>query len=121
AGFVFSSHRGHSSLLLGCDCGDHVGDVAPFPARRSSVLAEETEKLAAEAVDVTALPSRWTAGARHPLTLLQEQMSDIFVGMGWRSEEHTCELQSRENLVCRLLREKKKRTHPRVSHVLAAA
>src|SRR5207253_11391206 len=24
-----------------------------------------------------------------------------------RSEEHTCELQSRENLVCRLLREKK--------------
>src|SRR5215475_10616126 len=29
-----------------------------------------------------------------------------------RSEEHTSELQSRENLVCRLLLEKKKRTHP---------
>src|SRR5690606_40284820 len=28
----------------------------------------------------------------------------------WRSEEHTSELQSRENLVCRLLLEKKK-TH----------
>src|SRR5690606_39470617 len=28
-----------------------------------------------------------------------------------RSEEHTCELQSRENLVCRLLLEKKKRTY----------
>src|SRR5207302_11104718 len=28
-----------------------------------------------------------------------------------RSEEHTSELQSRENLVCRLLLEKKKRTH----------
>src|SRR5690606_39614854 len=27
---------------------------------------------------------------------------------GWRSEEHTSELQSRENLVCRLLLEKKK-------------
>src|SRR5436309_4037960 len=27
----------------------------------------------------------------------------------WRSEEHTSELQSRENLVCRLLLEKKKR------------
>src|SRR5690606_42128719 len=26
---------------------------------------------------------------------------------GWRSEEHTSELQSRENLVCRLLLEKK--------------
>src|SRR5690606_32695434 len=35
-------------------------------------------------------------------------------GLGWtgkhRSEEHTSELQSRENLVCRLLLEKKKRT-----------
>src|SRR5690606_40608465 len=31
-------------------------------------------------------------------------------GGGERSEEHTSELQSRENLVCRLLLEKKKRT-----------
>src|SRR5436309_11704216 len=32
---------------------------------------------------------------------------------GWsRSEEHTSELQSRENLVCRLLLEKKKKTMP---------
>src|SRR5690606_41470127 len=31
---------------------------------------------------------------------------DIF----WRSEEHTSELQSRENLVCRLLLEKKKQS-----------
>src|SRR5690606_11621043 len=30
-----------------------------------------------------------------------------------RSEEHTSELQSRENLVCRLLREKKKNRHVR--------
>src|SRR5690606_39587405 len=30
----------------------------------------------------------------------------------WRSEEHTSELQSRENLVCRLLLEKKKETTP---------
>src|SRR5690606_40426774 len=29
----------------------------------------------------------------------------------WRSEEHTSELQSRENLVCRLLLEKKKKIH----------
>src|SRR5690606_40065197 len=31
-------------------------------------------------------------------------------GVGGRSEEHTSELQSRENLVCRLLLEKKKKT-----------
>src|SRR5690606_41977943 len=30
-----------------------------------------------------------------------------------RSEEHTSELQSRENLVCRLLLEKKKKSHTR--------
>src|SRR2546430_3427861 len=30
---------------------------------------------------------------------------------GWRSEEHTSELQSQSNLVCRLLLEKKKHTN----------
>jgi phenylalanyl-tRNA synthetase alpha chain len=59
-----------------------------FSLREAEILAaEETEKLAAEAVDVTALARRWTAGARHPLTLLQEQMSDIFIGMGWEVAE----------------------------------
>src|SRR5690606_40628853 len=33
---------------------------------------------------------------------------------GMRSEEHTSELQSRENLVCRLLLEKKKPIHARI-------
>src|SRR2546430_3590827 len=33
------------------------------------------------------------------------------VGPGRRSEEHTSELQSQSNLVCRLLLEKKKQTH----------
>src|SRR5436309_11324691 len=32
----------------------------------------------------------------------------------WRSEEHTSELQSRENLVCRLLLEKKKKKNTRI-------
>jgi len=59
-----------------------------FAARETEILAaEETAKLAAEAVDVTALATRWTPGARHPLTLLQEQMSDIFIGMGWEVAE----------------------------------
>src|SRR5436309_6212058 len=34
-----------------------------------------------------------------------------YSGMRFRSEEHTSELQSRENLVCRLLLEKKKKTN----------
>src|SRR2546421_3196217 len=35
----------------------------------------------------------------------------------WRSEEHTSELQSRSDLVCRLLLEKKKKTHSKLSQV----
>src|SRR5690606_3963139 len=35
-----------------------------------------------------------------------------------RSEEHTSELQSRENLACRVLREKKKTTDPGPRHLL---
>lgn len=49
--------------------------------------AEETARLAAEAVDVTAVASRWTAGARHPLSLLMEHIGDVFVGMGWEIAE----------------------------------
>src|SRR3712207_8280988 len=39
-----------------------------------------------------------------------------------RSEEHTSELQSRQYLVCRLLLEKKKKLHPRLTlrHALAS-
>src|SRR5690349_23976317 len=33
-----------------------------------------------------------------------------------RSEEHTSELQSRRDLVCRLLLEKKKKTHKSIKH-----
>src|SRR2546427_6707762 len=40
--------------------------------------------------------------------------------MPTRSEEHTSELQSQSNLVCRLLLEKKKRRHTPVQHVAAA-
>ncbi|MFM9877299.1 MAG: phenylalanine--tRNA ligase subunit alpha [Rhodoglobus sp.] len=58
-------------------------------ADREAELAmlEENERLANEAVDVTAVPIRWRAGARHPLSLLMEQMADIFVGMGWEVAE----------------------------------
>src|SRR5690606_42079192 len=38
---------------------------------------------------------------------LDKHSPDTQFGSGFRSEEHTSELQSRENLVCRLLLEKK--------------
>jgi phenylalanyl-tRNA synthetase alpha chain len=57
-------------------------------AQESEILeAEATAQLAAETVDVTAAASTWTAGARHPLPLLQERIADVFVGMGWEVAE----------------------------------
>ena len=50
-------------------------------------VAEEAAKLDSEAIDVTAVASKWTAGARHPLSLLMEGMGDIFIGMGWEIAE----------------------------------
>ncbi|WP_159499511.1 phenylalanine--tRNA ligase subunit alpha [Microbacterium sp. 18062] len=59
-----------------------------FVAREAEIVAAETAaRLEAERVDVTALPQRTRVGARHPLTLLQEEIGDIFVGMGWEIAE----------------------------------
>lgn len=59
-----------------------------FGAREAELAAvEEAAQLAAETVDVTAVPTRWTPGARHPLNLLMEQIGDIFIGMGWEIAE----------------------------------
>src|SRR5690606_41338219 len=75
-------------------------------------------------------------GRIHPISQVIDEITEIFAGMGFdiaegpdidddfhnftalnippehRSEEHTSELQSRENLVCRLLLEKKKKQAP---------
>ncbi|MFC5280987.1 phenylalanine--tRNA ligase subunit alpha [Arcanobacterium canis] len=50
--------------------------------------AEAEEKmLAEESVDVTMPTRRGALGARHPLTVLVEDISDFFVGMGWEIAE----------------------------------
>ena len=56
--------------------------------REAQIVAREEEaRLESEFVDVTALPSYTRVGARHPLSLLQERIADIFVGMGWEVAE----------------------------------
>ncbi|GAA1425983.1 phenylalanine--tRNA ligase subunit alpha [Agrococcus citreus] len=50
-------------------------------------LAEEAAQLETERVDVTALPRIRSRGGRHPLTMLKDEMSDVFVGMGWEVAE----------------------------------
>ncbi|NKX56124.1 phenylalanine--tRNA ligase subunit alpha [Arthrobacter sp. E918] len=70
--------------------------IGPARGRLNKALAARTEELEAardaqilveEAVDVTAAPRRRRAGARHPLSVLQERVADIFVGMGWEIAE----------------------------------
>jgi phenylalanyl-tRNA synthetase alpha chain len=59
-----------------------------FATREAEIVEQETTaRLAAERVDVTAASTRWHPGARHPLSLLQEEVSDVFVGMGWEIAE----------------------------------
>src|SRR5206468_9813088 len=61
----------------------------------------------AEPGDISSLQGGYTRrGSR--FALLQSNWSPANPFDGWRSEEHTSELQSRSDLVCRLLLEKKK-------------
>lgn len=58
--------------------------ASAYDAREQELAKIElTERLAAERIDVTAYPKRLTLGARHPLSLLMDSISDVFVGMGW--------------------------------------
>ncbi|MCO1339960.1 phenylalanine--tRNA ligase subunit alpha [Kocuria polaris] len=65
------------------------GRVNKALAARTAVLEEEEAAriLVEETVDVTAAPRRRRVGARHPLSILQEKVSDVFVGMGWEIAE----------------------------------
>src|SRR5436309_7568055 len=62
-------------------------------------------RLRSQAVAFRWLPMLWSIGLPH-----SGQLLDCGNPLSVRSEEHTSELQSRENLVCRLLLEKKKTT-----------
>jgi phenylalanyl-tRNA synthetase alpha chain len=57
-------------------------------ARQSALEAERDARiLVAETVDLTAPVDRRPAGARHPLSALQERVADVFVAMGWEIAE----------------------------------
>lgn len=45
------------------------------------------EVLAAERIDVTMPTTRGQRGGQHPITILSEQIADIFLGMGWEIED----------------------------------
>ncbi len=59
-----------------------------FDAREAELRAdEEAARLREESLDLTSLGPRRAPGARHPLTVLMEDMADVFVAMGWEIAE----------------------------------
>lgn len=75
------------------EAGRRVGtaraEVARALAARAEELAAERDArvLVDEAVDVTLPVDRYPAGARHPLSTLQDAICDLFVGLGWEVAE----------------------------------
>ncbi|OZD64916.1 phenylalanine--tRNA ligase subunit alpha [Rhodococcus sp. 06-1460-1B] len=59
-----------------------------FDERRAVLSAErDAAILVAETIDVTLPTDETPVGARHPITIISEQVADVFVGMGWEVEE----------------------------------
>jgi phenylalanyl-tRNA synthetase alpha chain len=62
--------------------------MGALEARESELVkAREHDALAAEALDLSGLGEISSLGARHPLTMLMEDMADVFVSMGWEIAE----------------------------------
>ena len=75
------------------DAGKRMGQArgrmnTALATRQQQLQAEhDARMLVEETVDVTTIVRRRRHGARHPLELLQERASDIFIGMGWEIAE----------------------------------
>src|SRR5690242_21793619 len=95
------------TLIFFFYCYRHHRDLHSFPTRRSSDLYST----------VTGQPPASTMNTFATNPVLAQQQADSLNGNALRSleqfkgrsEEHTSELQSHVNLVCRLLLEKKKK------------
>lgn len=76
-----NQHKGPVGKLLG-QARATLTEV--IDARTKELEAErEARILAEEAVDMSAASARRSLGGRHPIALMQERLTDIFVGMGW--------------------------------------
>src|SRR5690606_41652873 len=106
--------------LLASPATVHSRPTNPFPTRRSSDLPDHLAQLDARLAGEIHYSAPDAGGQEqhsrdhHSRNQAQQskRLTDILVPIKTddRSEEHTSELQSRENLVCRLLLEKKNTT-----------
>src|SRR5207302_10086552 len=107
-----------TTRLLSCVSASRGNDdLASFPTRRSSDLGQKGiftqldpgNNAQFDTSDSGFLPDGIGIDAGHPVGGCTNPgaLTAAQVALCVRSEEHTSELQSRENLVCRLLLEKK--------------
>src|SRR5438046_4854067 len=96
--------------------GDHR-HLHSFPTRRSSDLAEAiaVARVAYKSW-YDSLVSLWRQFNTVPVRFAESLEGALAIDAAIRSEEHTSELQSLTNLVCRLLLEKKKKNKTVRSH-----
>src|SRR5438270_9498871 len=92
-------------------CSTDPRDLHSFPTRRSSDLRMRTVACCwmAATPPIRARGSRFLQPVWEEYVRTGRPASQPRARMGGRSEEHTSELQSQSNLVCRLLLEKKKK------------
>src|SRR5690606_41049089 len=110
--------RTPSSVMF--DSAAHAASRSSLPCSTNSVVSTRTWTASCRAGSAAAVsyPNSASSTRRLRLRMSEPQAHADVVGAAWlgegevvggvRSEEHTSELQSRENLVCRLLLEKKK-------------
>src|SRR5207249_11329426 len=115
--FSFSAHH-YCSILFFQSYGD-LRDLHSFPTRRSSDLW--CLPLLKEARHLSSSAPRGRASRSAPrsisfTTIQTTCCASMCSAVARRSEEHTSELQSRFDLVCRLLLEKKKNKKCRLLH-----
>jgi phenylalanyl-tRNA synthetase alpha chain len=79
----------HAKAEAGKRIGSARGAVAQaLKTRQAELEAERDERvLVEETVDVTLPWDRAPKGARHPVTMIQERMADVFVSMGFEIAE----------------------------------
>src|SRR5688572_31502315 len=85
----------------------HHRDLPSFPTRRSSDLPILGENNPYKMFD--RIFEGFVGGSDEAIAQLRAERKSVLDRV--RSEEHTFELQSQSNLVCRLLLEKKKKKH----------
>src|SRR5690606_42061607 len=103
----------HLSLLFFLQCYGALRDLHSFPTRRSSDLCCRCtvgcRRRGSRGIHCGRSHATDDRGDRPDAVRGGRGPPDPLRGDRDRSEEHTSELQSRENLVCRLLLEKKKK------------